>query len=170
MQTLLDPNFEYADLITVAEAMVARTISTKDACALARKVTGGEVRQTSVGQALVIGPQEGATKALAALQAYANAHDQHTAERWAAFALMIEAQLGSGDLEPAAAPVALSNALRGFEPCVRATGARCPPEAMEFAVQAVDSILQSPACTDQALRQHLAAAKDSFSACGRATA
>jgi hypothetical protein len=167
VDTLLDPNFEYPDLVLVAEAMVAGTISTKDACVLARKVTGGEIRQTSVGRALVIGPQKGATKALAELQTYANAHDQRTAERWAAFTLMIEAQLGAGDLDPAAAPMGLSNALRAFEPCVRATGARCPPEAVEFALQAVDSILENPACNDPDLRAGLTAARNSFSACVR---
>jgi hypothetical protein len=145
--------------------MVAGTISTKDALVLARKVTGGEVRQTSVGQALVIGPQEGAVKTLADLQAYANAHDQRTVERWASFTLVIEAQLGAADLDPATAPVALGNALRAFEPCVRATGAQCPPEAVVFALQTVDSILQNPACTDPALRVRLNAARDSFSAC-----
>jgi hypothetical protein len=163
MDMLLDPNFEYPDLVEVAEAMVAGTISTKDACALARKVTGGEIRQTSVGRALVIGPQNGAMRALADLQTYANAHDQRGAERWAAFALMIEAQLGTGDLDPSAAPLGLSSALRVLEPCVRATGARCPPEAVEFALQAVDSILQNPACTDPSLRAFLMASRKSFS-------
>lgn len=167
MELLLDPNFEYPDLVVVAEAMVARTISTKDACALARKVTGGEIRQTSVGRALVIGPQHGATKVLADLQTYTNAHDQGTAERWAAFALMIEAQLGCGDLDPDAAPIALSNALRSFAPCVQATGARCPPEAVEFAVHVVDSILQNPSCIDQNIRAVLTAARGSFSGCAR---
>src|SRR5689334_15214594 len=114
--------------------MVAGTTSTHDACALARKVTSGEIRQTSVGRSLVVGPQKGAMQALAALQAYANAHDQRTAERWAAFLLMIEAQLGAGDLDPEAAPIGLGNALRAFEPCLRATSASCPPEAVEFAV------------------------------------
>lgn len=165
MNTFLDPGFEYPDLVVTAEAMVAGTMSVKDACALARKVTGGEVRQTLAGRVLVIGPQAGAMKTLADLQAYANAHDQRTAERWAAFALLIEAQLGGGDLDPAAAPFALSNALRGFEPCVRATGARCPPEAVKFALQAVDSILQNPACTDPELRGRLRAAREGFSAC-----
>ena len=165
MDTLLDPGFDYPDLVTVAEAMVAKTISIKDACALARKTTGGEVRQTSVGRARVIGPQKGAMKGLSDLQAYANAHDQRTPERWAAFALMIEAQLGTGDLDPAAAPIGLSGALRGFEPAVRATGATCPPDAVEFALQAVDSIMGNPACTDPDLRMRLAAARKSFEAC-----
>ena len=126
MQVLLDPNFEYPDLVVVAEAMVAGTISIKAACVLARKVMGGEIRQTSVGRSIVIGPQNGMEKALADLQAYANAHDQHTTERWAAFALMIEAQLGIVNFEPAAAPVALGNAMRAFEPALKATGSRCP--------------------------------------------
>jgi hypothetical protein len=169
METLLDPNFEYPDLVVVAEAMVAGTISTKDACILARKVTGGEFRQTSIGRALVIGPQKGAKEALAELQAYANAHDQRTAERWSAFALIIEVQLGVGDLNPEAAPLGLSNALRVFEPCVRATGAQCPPEAVEFAIQIVDSILENPACTDPDLRRRLMATRDSFASCAPAT-
>lgn len=167
MDTLLDAHFVYPDLVAVAEAMVRRTISTKDACALARTVTGGEVRQTSVGRALVIGPHEGVIKALADLQAYANAHDDRTRERWAAFALMIETQLGCGDLGPGAAPIGLDGALREFEPCLKATGARCPPEAVEFALHAVDSILRSPACTDPPLRARLTAARTSFKACAR---
>src|SRR5262245_33771801 len=167
MDTLLDPNFEYPDLVIVAESMVAGTISTKDGCALARKVTGGEVRRTSIGPARVIGSQNGSTKALADLQVFANAHDQRTAERWAAFALMIEAQLGIGDLDPEAPPIALSSALRCFEPALRATGGICPPEGVEFAVQAVESILENPACTDRDLRLRLTAARDSFSACAR---
>jgi len=167
MNLLLDPKFEYPDLVGVAEAMVAGTISTKEACVLARKVTGGEIRQTSVGRARVIGPQNGATKALADLQAFANAHDQRTAERWAAFALMIETQLGSGDLDPEAAPIGLNYALSAFRPAVQATGARCPPEAVEFAVQAVDSILQNSACTDPDLRAFLTTTRASFSACAK---
>ena len=169
MDTLFDRRFEYPDLVTVAEAMVAGTISTKEACALARKTTGGEVRQTSVGRSLVIGPQEGASKALADLQTYANAHGQQTVERWAAFALMIEAQLGIGDLDPDAAHLGLSGALRGFEPCIRATHAQCPPEAVEFALHTVDSILKNPACTAPDLRARLKAARDSFSACAGET-
>jgi hypothetical protein len=165
VNTLFEPDFEYPDLVGVAEAMIAGTISMKDAIVLARKVTGGEVRNTSVGRAIVIGPKEGAVKTLADLQAYANAHDQQTVERWAAFALMIEAQLGVVNLDPEAAPVALGNALRGFEPCVRATGARCPPEAVGFALQVVDSILRNPACTDPTLRGRLDAARNSFRAC-----
>lgn len=165
MDTLLDPSFEYPDLVEVAEAMIAGTISTKDALVLASKVTGGEVRYTSVGRAIVIGPQEGAVKTLADLQAYANAHDQQTVERWAAFVLMIEAQLGIANLTPEAASVALGNALRSFEPCVRATGTCCPPEAVGFALQAVDSILRNPACTDPTLRSRLNAARNSFRAC-----
>lgn len=149
--------------------MVAGTISTKEACALARKTTGGEVRNTSIGRSLVIGPPEGASKALADLQAYANAHGQQTVERWAAFALMIEAQLGIGDLDPDAAPLGLSGALRGFEPCIRATHAQCPPEAVEFALHTVDSILKNPACTAPDLRARLMAARASFSACAGGT-
>lgn len=169
VNTWLDPHFVYPDLVATAEAMVARTISTKEACVLARKVTGGEIRQTSIGRAVVIGPQRGATKALADLQAYANAHDQRTAERWAAFALMIEAQLGIGDLDLDAAPLGLSGALRGFDPCIRATHAQCPPEAVEFALHAVDSILKNPACTAPDLRARLKAVRTSFSACGGGT-
>ena len=167
MDTLLDPSFDYPDLVAVTEAMLAGTISTQDACVLARKVTGGEVRQTSVGRALVIGPQREAMKALAGLQAYASAHDQGSVERWGAFALIIESQLGISDLDPEAAPLGLSNALRAFEPCIRATGARCPPDAVPFAVQAVNSILENPACTDPDLRKRLTAARDSFRACAR---
>jgi hypothetical protein len=167
MELLLDPNFQYPDLVAVAEAMVAGTISIKEACALARKVTGGEIRQTSVGQARVIGPQNRAAKALADLQAFANAHDQRTPERWAAFVLMIEVQLGSGDLNPGAAPIALASALRAFAPCLQATDAQCPPEAVKFAVQTVDSILQNSACTDPELRTALTAARASFKACAR---
>lgn len=167
METLLDPRFEYPDLVAVTKAMIAGTISIKDACAQARKVTGGEVRNTSVGPALVIGPQSGATKALSDLQAYCIAKDQRTAEKWAGFALMIEAQLGVGNIDPAAAPIGLANALRSFEPCVRATGARCPANSVRFAVQAVDSILQSPACTSPDLRARLAIARESFSACAQ---
>ena len=163
---LLDPRFVYPDLVAVVESMVAGTIPLKDACELARKVTGGEVRQTSIGRARIIGPQEGAVHALSELQGYANDHDQLSTERWAAFALMIESQLGSGDLDPAAAPLALSNALRGFDACVRATHARCPPEAVKFALQATDSLLHSPACTDPILRTRLTVARAAFEACG----
>jgi hypothetical protein len=163
MQVLLDPNFEYPDLVAVAEAMVAGTISTEEACALARKVTGGEIRQTSVGRALVIGPQSRAEKVLKDIQAFAHTHNQSSAERWAAFALMIEAQLGIGDLDPEGAPIGLENALGAFMPAVKATGARCPPEAVEYAVWMVDSILQNPACTDPDLRAYLTKARASFS-------
>jgi hypothetical protein len=170
MHTLLDPTFKSPDLVALAKAMAARTISTSDACALARRVTGGEVRETSVGRALVVGPIAGATKALENLQAYANAQDQESVERWAAFALMIEAQLGGGDLDPGAASIGLSNALRGFEPCLRATHGRCPPEAGEFAIHMVESILKNPACTDPDLRKRLMAARDSFRECGEMAA
>ena len=57
METLLDPRFAYPDLVALAKAMVTGIISIRDGCALARKVTGGAARQTSVGLALVIGPQ-----------------------------------------------------------------------------------------------------------------
>ena len=165
MNLLLDPRFAYPDLVSTAEAVVARTISLNEARALARKVTAGEVRQTSVGRARVVGPQDGATRALAELQAYANAHDQRSTERWAAFALMIEAQLGSGDLDPAAAAIGLSAALGAFDACVRATGASCPPQGVRFALQAADSLLESPACTDPAVRARLTAARTGFAAC-----
>lgn len=169
VETLLDPGFVYPDLVAAAERMVAGTISIKDGVALARKVTAGEVRQTSVGRARVIGPQNGASQVLAHLQAYSKAHDQRTSERWAAFLLMIEAQLGIGDRDSDAAHLGLANALTALEPCVKATGARCPPDAARFAVQAVASVLQSPACTDPSLRAHLTAARASFNACARAS-
>jgi len=169
VNTLLDPRFKYPDLVMVAEAMVAGTVSTSDACALARKVTGGEIRETSVGRSLIIGPQEGAERVLAALQAYCKSHDQRTAERWAAFALVVEAQLGVGGLDPEAEGLGLTNALRVLTPCLKATGARCPPEAVEFAVHAVDSVLQSPACTDPDLRLLLTAARSRFAECSDST-
>ena len=165
MPTLLDANFEYPDLVAVAESMIAGTIRPKDAFKLARKVLGGEVRQTSVGQARVIGPQSGGMKVMAELQTYANAHDQQSVERWAAFALITEVLLGHVDQEPEIAPLSLSHALKGFDACVRATGARCPPAAVEFATHMVDSILSNPACTDPELRKRLADAKSKFKAC-----
>lgn len=164
MDLLLDPCFAYPDLVSTAEAVVAGTMPLPDACALARKVTAGEVRRTSVGRARVVGPQDSAMRALAELQAYANAHDQRSAERWAAFALMIEAQLGSGDLDPETAPVGLGAALGAFDACVRATGARCPPVGVPFALRAADSLLASPACTDPAVRARLVAARAGFAA------
>lgn len=165
MDTLLDPNFEYPDLEAVAESMVAGTIRTDDAFALARKIMGGEVRQTSIGKRRVIGPLGGGLKVMEELQAYANAHDQQSVERWAAFALITEVLLGQVDLEPEIAPLSLSSALKGFDACVRATKARCPPGAVEFAVHTVDSILKNPACTDAELRNRLNAARSSFQAC-----
>ena len=165
METYLDPNFEYPDLEAVAEAMVAGTIRTDEAFALARKILGGEVQQTSVGPARVIGPQSGGMKVMQELQTYANAHDQLSVERWAAFALITEVLLGQVDQEPAIAPLSLSSALKGFDACVRATKARCPPGAVEFAVHMVDSILKNPACTDPELRNRLAATRSSFKAC-----
>jgi len=165
VETYLDPNFEYPDLEAVAESMVAGTIRTDEAFALARKIMGGEVRQTSVGKARVIGPHGGGMKVMQELQAYANAHDQQSVERWAAFALITEVLLGQVDQEPAIAPLSLSSALKGFDACVRATKARCPPGAVEIAVHMVDSILKNPACTDPELRNRLTAARSSFKAC-----
>lgn len=165
METLLDPNFEYPDLLAVAESMVAGTIPTDRAFALARKVLGGEVRQTSIGRARVIGPQGGGERVMSELQKYATAHDQRSVERWAAFALITEVLLGHVDLEPAIAPMSLAGALKGFDACMRATEGRCPPGAVNFAVRMVDSILQNPACSDPELRQRLAAARISFNAC-----
>lgn len=167
METYLDPKFEYPDLEAVAESMVAGTIRIDEAFALARKVMGGEVRQTSVGKARVIGPQAGGMKVMQELQVYANAHDQQSVERWAAFALITEVFLGQVDQEPAIAPLSLSSALKGFDACVRATKACCPPGAVEIAVHMVDSILKNPACTDPELRKRLTAARSSFKACAR---
>ena len=165
MDLLLDPGFLYPDLVAAAEAMVAGILSPKDGCVQARKVLGGEIRDTSIGRARIIGPEAGALRVLAELQAYANAHDQRAAERWAAFALMVEAQLGCGDLDPEAAPLGLAGALKPFDACVRATGAQCPPGGVKFALQAVDSLLDSSACTDPALRARLNLARTRFAAC-----
>lgn len=165
METLLDLNFDYPDLAETAQAMVAGTVSIEEALAKARSVLGGEIRSTVAGPARVIGPQERATKVLKYLQAYARDHNQDSAERWAAFLLMLEAQLGLGNIDAAAAPIALNTASRMMESCVNATGARCPPGAVKFALQAVDSILESPACSDPGLRARLTAAKTSFSRC-----
>lgn len=164
METLLDPNFEYPDLLAAAESMITGNIPIDTAFALARKVLGGEVRQTSIGRARVIGPQRGGERVMAELQQYANAHDQRSVERWAAFALITEVLLGHVDAEPAIAPMTLAGALKGFDACMRATEGRCPPGAVEFAVRMVDSILKNPACTDPKLRKRLAAAKSGFKA------
>jgi hypothetical protein len=168
MNALMDPHFNYPDLVATTEGLVAGRISMNQAAELARKVTGGELRETSVGRALVVGPRQKELEILAKLQMYCNAHGSQTPERWAAFFLMIESQLGLSHFDSSVAAISLSNALAMLDKCVKATGSRCPATGVRFAVQTVDSILANPACIDPILRKRLGETRASFKECGGA--
>jgi hypothetical protein len=119
-------------LCRLADDLVQNRSSIADACTIAEETTAGSVRFVGGLRQRVLNSTRTVTDELSDLAAYIQKYPLEDPRRWAGTLLMVQAQLGAGNLG------SVQNLVKRV---VDVSGGVCPAAASDFATAMVDSLL-----------------------------
>lgn len=119
-------------LCRLADDLVQNRASIEEACRIAEETTAGSVRLVGGLRQRVLNSTRTVTNELRDLALYIQKYPPEDLRRWAATLLMVQAQLGAGNLG------SVQNLLKRV---VDVSGGACPDAASDFATAMVDSLL-----------------------------
>src|SRR6185369_17758200 len=119
-------------LCRLADDLVANRTTITEACRIAEETTAGSIVLVGGLRQRVLNSTRTVTNELQNLGVYIQRYPPEDPRRWAATLLMIQAQLGAGNLG------AVQNLLKRV---VDVSGGVCPSAASDFATAMVDTVL-----------------------------